>query len=278
MKIRMKSRKLHNNKAREILTREYLREEYILKERSACGIARGLGVHQSVVIRQLQWFGFEVRHKSKFDTCRLEFLNILTPEFLQREYVEKERSAADIGKELSICSFSVLEYLKRYSFQVRDRAFYTQGDRHPCKGRKMSDKNKRAISEANKGKYDGSNNPFYGRKHTLETRQLISDHHADFSLENHPRWQGGKSFEPYGFEFDEQLKESIRQRDNHICQLCGVPERECFEKLHCHHIDYDKDNCLPSNLISLCRSCHSQTNNNRDYWIEYFSNKLLITV
>ena len=37
-----------------------------------------------------------------------------------------------------------------------------------------------------------------------------------------------------------------------------------------NHIDYDKDNLDPKNLISLCKSCHMKTNHNRAYWINYF--------
>jgi len=79
-------------------------------------------------------------------------------------------------------------------------------------------------------------------------------------------WHGGLSFEPYTIEFNRQLKEMIRNRDGNKCQLCEVPEMELIEKLCIHHIDYDKNNCLPSNLISLCRSCHAKVNFNRQYW------------
>src|SRR5580698_8000759 len=42
-------------------------------------------------------------------------------------------------------------------------------------GAKLTDDVKRKISVANKGKLAGENNPFYGKIHTLETRQLMSD-------------------------------------------------------------------------------------------------------
>ena len=45
-------------------------------------------------------------------------------------------------------------------------------------------------------------------------------------------------------------------------------------KLDVHHIDYDKKNNDPKNLISLCRKCHMKTNKNRKYWTKYFQNKL----
>lgn len=86
----------------------------------------------------------------------------------------------------------------------------------------------------------------------------------------HHNWQGGKSFEPYPPDFNQQLKDRIRVRDNFICQLCGVPELECDERLSIHHIDYDKENCKENNLISLCGKCNPKVNFNREYWAKYF--------
>jgi len=88
-------------------------------------------------------------------------------------------------------------------------------------------------------------------------------------------WQGGKSLEPYGFGWTDTLREAIRERDNHVCQMpgCGIHQGELIgwlTVLDVHHIDYDKKNCDPRNLISLCRSCHLKTNYDRDYWTEYF--------
>jgi len=68
------------------------------------------------------------------------------------------------------------------------------------------------------------------------------------------------------------LKESIRTRDNFICQECGIHQDELDRNLDVHHIDYNKDNLDPNNLISLCRTCHIKTNFNREDWQEYFEN------
>jgi len=281
--MRVASTKPHNNRAREILTREYLEKEYILKERSAGNIGRELGAHQAVVINHLRLFGFKVRPNGSYDTSsnfgkysQLKYAGILTRDYLQTEYVEKERSAADIGREQDTSSAVVLEYLRSYSIEIRGKAFYSQGERNPTYGVERSQDWREKISKANVDKYIGENNPFWGRKHTTQSRELISRHHADFSLEKHPRWQGGKSFEPYTEEFSRQFKELIRDRDSHICQLCGIPECECIEKLHVHHIDYDKENCLPTNFISLCRGCHTKTNSNHEYWIEHFTQKMMV--
>lgn len=90
---------------------------------------------------------------------------------------------------------------------------------------------------------------------------------------DHYNWQGGKSFEPYGLEFNNDLKEVIRNRDRRKCFICEISELDTREKLHCHHIDYDKTNNNPSNLISLCRSCHLKTNYHRQNWARYFYGK-----
>ena len=92
--------------------------------------------------------------------------------------------------------------------------------------------------------------------------------------ENNPAWKGGISFEPYTQEFNDELKKTVRYRDNYQCQLCGIPELESGKKLSIHHIDYVKKNCKPFNLISLCTSCHSKTQFNRLQWQKYFTNKI----
>jgi len=92
--------------------------------------------------------------------------------------------------------------------------------------------------------------------------------------ENTPNWKGGISFEPYSPEFNNQLKEQIRSRDNFRCKECGYTEKQLEHKLSIHHIDFNKQNNNPNNLISLCPSCHAQTNFNREEWTNYFQNKL----
>lgn len=90
------------------------------------------------------------------------------------------------------------------------------------------------------------------------------------SGENHYNWQGGISTLPYGPEFNSSLKSQIRERDNHTCQECQHTEEQLGYPLSVHHIDYDKMNSSPENLISLCYSCHAQTNFGRADWTEYF--------
>ncbi len=162
------------------------------------------------------------------------------------------------------------------------------------KGTKASLETRRNLSKLNKGK----NNPFYGRKHKPESRKRISDAHKGKKLsEEHKRkisesekgekchlWRGGISFEPYGLAFNKELKELIRERDEHRCQECNKHESELFskngkpEKLSVHHIDYNKLNSLAWNLISLCKSCHCKTNLKREYWTAHFQKKIKLAL
>lgn len=131
------------------------------------------------------------------------------------------------------------------------------------KGIKFTEEHKRKISKAQKGEKAY----WYGKKMAEEVRIKIGNAHRG---EKSVRWKGGISFEPYPSLFNRQLKEKIRVRDNFKCQICGIPELECNERLTIHHIDYNKKNCNIGNLISLCRKCHTRTNLNREFWMAKF--------
>ena len=94
--------------------------------------------------------------------------------------------------------------------------------------------------------------------------------------ERNGRWLNGKSKEIYSFDFTRELKELIRKRDNYTCQECHKKWQENIIAFDVHHINYDKQNCSPENLITLCRKCHSITNCNRKYWKNHFTHKIKI--
>ena len=94
---------------------------------------------------------------------------------------------------------------------------------------------------------------------------------------NHPNWKGGLSFLPYPPSWTLTLKRSIRERDNHICQLCGKTKKEEGRELNVHHIDYDKENLNPKNLITLCLRCNVKVNYGRKNWTKSFQLKLKLT-
>lgn len=108
-------------------------------------------------------------------------------------------------------------------------------------GMKLSDDHKKKISMAHKGKHVGEKNN---------------------------SWKGGISFEPYSIDWTQTLRRSIRERDRYVCNLCLKQQDD--KAFDVHHIDYNRKNCNPDNLITLCHSCHMKTNFNRKYWINLF--------
>lgn len=152
-----------------------------------------------------------------------------------------------------------------------------------CLGRTHSEETKKKISDTECGKVVSDEtrlkqreaklqNPvrfWKGKTREQNTRVKISQSLVGrYVGENSPSWKGGLSFEPYGLEFTESLREAVRIRDGRTCQLCLTPENG--RKHDCHHIDYDKLNNVMWNLITLCQRCHRKTHHNRNYWISFF--------
>jgi len=158
---------------------------------------------------------------------------------------------------------------------------------------------------------------FKGRKHTEESRKLIGlrnlgRKHTEEQIEkmkatmmkpevNIPRiekikkamnsyevlekisgsnasnWKGGISNELYCDEWiDKEYRKDIKERDNYTCQnfdCKGNSKRLCI-----HHIDYNKKNCKPDNLITVCVNCNSKANRNREYWEIFYKNIIRKTI
>jgi len=125
-----------------------------------------------------------------------------------------------------------------------------------AKKQKLSDEHKKKLREGFQKKIERQ-----GFLHSLEVRDKIRN--SKIGKKN-PNWDGGKSFEPYSVDWTKTLRRSIRERDNYICQLCSQYGNIV------HHKNYNKKDCNPNNLITLCRKCHSKTNNNKRYWLNYF--------
>ena len=170
-----------------------------------------------------------------------------------------------------------------------------RGNKHGrgCRGRKCSPETRAKIAATSKGrmvspetraKISAANR---GQKRSAKTCAKIStakkgkrrppfsaEWRANMSVANcgpkNPAWLGGISREPYGWEWNDELREEVRRRDGHKCQKCGVPQAECRRKLDVHHVDYDKKNSDPVNLTSLCGSCNAKVNANRTHWTAVF--------
>lgn len=124
----------------------------------------------------------------------------------------------------------------------------------------------------------GKLNSFYNKHHSEISKQKISVKNTGKNLgKTNLQWIDGRSYENYPTEFNYSLRNSIRNRDNHICQNpeCNMTEEEHLivigTNLELHHINYNRNDCKKINLITLCKRCNLNANFNRDYWYAYFT-------
>lgn len=145
-------------------------------------------------------------------------------------------------------------------------------------GRKISEKTKRKISDFQQGRISQRKGLNLEEEYGLEKANLIRNKitkSVNLAIKEGRKisWNKLEFRVPYPYEFNRLLKEQIRQRDNFECQLCKINQEELNEKLIVHHIDFDKNNNLEFNLISLCRSCHGKVHcANNLIWINFFQN------
>ena len=128
----------------------------------------------------------------------------------------------------------------------------------------------------------GVNNPFYGKKHTKESIELIRKasvgrvHSIESRINRsnavkgykHYNWQGGLT--GINFQIRNSLeyrlwREAVFKRDKYTCQECGA--RNGSGKtivLHADHIkrfaDYPELRFDIDNGRTLCKPCHRKTN------------------
>ena len=139
------------------------------------------------------------------------------------------------------------------------------GEKNHNFGQHPSEETRKKMSEAQMGKHGY----WTGKKHSSETKKKMSESRKG---ERSYYWKGGISFEPYCTKFNDSFKERVRAFFGHICVECGTPQNG--EKLHVHHCNFNKMSCCDSTIplfVPLCRSCHTKTGFNREYWEMHFT-------
>ena len=143
--------------------------------------------------------------------------------WLENEYIKKERPANDIAKQFGITENAILFWLKKQKIHCRK------------------------ISQIRKRKYwglKGKQNGMYGKYGKLSSN-----------------WKGGCTPERQAFYSSLEWQKCIKQvwkRDKAICQRCKIKKSKEI-KFVIHHIESfsikDKRTNV-DNLVLLCAKCH----------------------
>lgn len=125
-------------------------------------------------------------------------------------------------------------------------------------GHGFSDETLQKMSEAKAGK------PL-SDEHKLNignaSRQLWAEGRFDkvHIGENNKHWRGGVE-KNYPREFSLKLKAEIKERDKYKCRICSTGlYKSRYAPIH--HINGNRNDNNPENLILLCNDCHSKIHN-----------------
>ena len=119
---------------------------------------------------------------------------------------------------------------------------------------------KQRLAQKGKSRNKGEANPFYGRKHSDESKRKMSWAKQGSKNQN---WKGGLTELVKGIRRSPeyyQWRKAIFERDNHICQDCGttgsVDAHHIESLIHHPELVFDINNGL-----TLCDNCHKRHSN-----------------
>ena len=148
------------------------------------------------------------------------------------------------------CLFCGKDFRVKCALEIDKRKYCSRECYHKARRQyKMSDKQKQAISQANKGKVV-----------SLETKRKLSKIAKKRIGPNSPRWKGGVRNSTQRLRYCDAYKAwqlDVFRRDGFRCQDCGVKSRV----LHAHHLkpvsQYPEFIYNVENGVTLCPQCHS---------------------
>lgn len=143
------------------------------------------------------------------------------------------------------------------------------------------------TGKANKGKtrdaawreersrsYSGESNPFYGKKHSLETKVRLSCHFRGISEDQFDDFTKPESFRQTKSGAFRAWRKLVFERDNYTCLLCDkrggalephhiIPRREDKSKIY-----------MVDNGATLCKTCHKTTFKREHEFVETLTEKV----
>lgn len=211
------------------LSRDRLFQLYVADGMGTYQIARLVGRDPKRVYDWLRGFGIPLRRR-EWDTTPGQ-RPFHDKSWLEREYLEKKRSAHEIAEECGVTENNVLFFLQKLGIPTR------------------------STQEVRASKYWGAlgpANPMFGKRG-----------------EESSNWRGGVTPERQAFYLSPEWKGAarvVRKRDKATCQRCGL-EASCGIEMHVHHkvsFAFRPLRAEPSNLVLLCDTCHDWVHSRRN--------------
>lgn len=123
------------------------------------------------------------------------------------------------------------------------------------KGKKLSQGEIEQRTKTRLERHGGIYQVARGWKHAPETLEKMRG-------KNNHHWHGGRVRSRYGFT--DNLKASIRNRDDHTCMRCGKVQSDLNHTIEVHHLDHNPSNNSPMNLVCACHPCNVWASFHRD--------------
>lgn len=224
-----------------------LRYFYHTKEYSLLETAEAVGCTEGTVSQWCNRLGVETRDAQEArDTGTPPELE--NQSWLRREYIDEERTCADIADQLDVTPLTVSRWLRRHDIPTRPRhGLGNQDVEIDCE-------NCGTTFTTNPGRSDCAK--YCGRECYYDAMDMPtgSDH---WSYKETPEYR------PNGEEWQRKRRE-VRERDGYQCRLCGVDESDMERELDVHHLQRVRDTDdkraaveIDTDLmVALCRSCH----------------------
>lgn len=222
-------------KTQKPVDESWLREKYLVDKLSTYGIAKLVNRNPKEVYNWLVGYGIPTRQRgwATYPSGRPEGnLPHQTKEWLEIEYLDHHRTAADIAQEQGVTEANILYFLRKFAIPRRDMA---------------------TIRKAKHWGLRGKSNGMSGR-----------------TGESNPNYTDGSSPERQRLYASGEWKEVIRtvyKRDNYRCARCDSPHTGT-RSLCAHHLKPWAGNPSLrfdiSNIITLCRLCHHWVHSNEN--------------
>lgn len=218
-------------KYKNILTKQFLAQKYIVERLSTTQIARMIKCGTTTVSYYLKKYAIPIRSISK---SKNKYKDILTKKFLKQKYWIEELSMPKIAKLAGCCLATVYYYLKKYNIPIRT---------HSEASKILSEETKSKMSDSAKERFK---NP-----------------------ENNPNWKGGRYKDSQGYVLIYKPNHPHKTKNNYVYEH-RIKVEEYLEvildpKWEVHHINHIRDDNRIENLVVfISKSAHKRYHINPD--------------